>query len=74
MNDGFGWSFYGFFVMAALWCVVFNVWALRKNAQERRVAAMAARGSDPAEDRSPGAGDEASAAHDEAPGAGGDRT
>ena len=37
MSEGFGWSFYGFFVVAAAWCVVYFVWAVRKNAQEAGV-------------------------------------
>jgi len=28
---GFGWSFYGFFLFAALWIAAYFVWARRKN-------------------------------------------
>lgn len=31
MNDGFGWNFWGFFVLAAGWCVAYFVWAVRRN-------------------------------------------
>jgi hypothetical protein len=33
---GFGWSFYGFFVAAAAWLVLYFVWALRAAARDRR--------------------------------------
>ena len=36
MTPGFGWSFYGFFVVAAAWCVVYLAWALAKNRAEAR--------------------------------------
>lgn len=31
MSPGFGWSFYGFFVVAALWCLAYFAWAVWKN-------------------------------------------
>lgn len=27
--NGFGWSFYGFFIAAAVWIVAYFVWAVR---------------------------------------------
>ena len=32
---GFGWSFYGFFVAAALWIAGYFVWVLAVEARER---------------------------------------
>jgi hypothetical protein len=32
---GFGWSFYGFFVAAAVWLTLYFVWAWRAAAAER---------------------------------------
>jgi hypothetical protein len=32
---GFGWSFYGFFVGAALWLLLYFVWAIRAAARDR---------------------------------------
>ena len=32
---GFGWSFYGFFVAAAVWLVLYFVWAFRAAARDR---------------------------------------
>ncbi len=32
---GFGWSFYGFFLAAALWLLVYFVWASRAAARDR---------------------------------------
>jgi hypothetical protein len=31
---GFGWSFYGFFVAAGVWLVVYFVWAFKAVARE----------------------------------------
>jgi hypothetical protein len=28
--NGFGWSFYGFFIAAALWIAIYFVWAVRQ--------------------------------------------
>lgn len=36
MSDGFGWNFWGFFVLAAAWCVAYFVWAWWANRNERR--------------------------------------
>ena len=36
---GFGWSFYGFFVAAAVWLLLYFVWALRAAARDRERAA-----------------------------------
>ena len=33
---GFGWSFYGFFVLAAVWIVLYFAWVAYMDAQERR--------------------------------------
>lgn len=35
MAGGFGISFYGFFVFAAVWCVLYFAWALRANRRDR---------------------------------------
>lgn len=35
MSQGFGWSFYGFFVIAALWCLLYFAWAVWANRRER---------------------------------------
>lgn len=35
MSDGFGWSFWGFFVLAALWCAAYFVWAVWANRRDR---------------------------------------
>ena len=35
MNVGFGFSFYGFFVFAALWCVAYFAWAIWINKRDR---------------------------------------
>jgi hypothetical protein len=35
MSYGFGWNFYGFFVLAALWMVSYFAWALRAGARDR---------------------------------------
>jgi hypothetical protein len=32
---GFGWSFYGFFVAAAVWVALYFVWAWRAAARDR---------------------------------------
>ena len=32
---GFGWSFYGFFVAAAVWLVLYFVWAFEAAARDR---------------------------------------
>jgi hypothetical protein len=32
---GFGWSFYGFFVLAVLWLAAYFVWAARAAARDR---------------------------------------
>lgn len=34
MADGFGISFYGFFLFSALWCVAYFAWAVRANRRE----------------------------------------
>ena len=34
MNEGFGWSFYGFFVVAGAWCAAYFAWATWKNARD----------------------------------------
>ena len=31
---GFGWSFYGFFLVAALWVAAYFLWAWRKNKED----------------------------------------
>lgn len=36
MTGGFGWSFYGFFVLAVLWIVTYFAWAARAAARDRR--------------------------------------
>lgn len=33
---GFGWSFYGFFLAAVVWLVVYFAWAARAAARDRR--------------------------------------
>jgi len=33
---GFGWSFYGFFLSAAGWMVLYFIWALAAAARDRR--------------------------------------
>ncbi len=33
---GFGWSFYGFFVAAAAWLLLYFLWAFRASARDRR--------------------------------------
>jgi hypothetical protein len=33
---GFGWSFYGFFVAAVAWVVLYFVWALQVSARDRK--------------------------------------
>ena len=33
---GFGWSFYGFFIVAALWITCYFVWVLAAEARQRR--------------------------------------
>lgn len=33
---GFGWSFYGFFIVAALWIAAYFAWVLVMDARERR--------------------------------------
>jgi hypothetical protein len=33
---GFGWSFYGFFVAAAVWLLAYFLWAFSAAARERR--------------------------------------
>jgi hypothetical protein len=33
---GFGWSFYGFFVAAVVWLLLYFVWAARAAAHDRR--------------------------------------
>ncbi|HEY0876430.1 MAG TPA: hypothetical protein VGD94_23350 [Vicinamibacterales bacterium] len=35
MQAGFGWSFYGFFVCAALWLVLYFAWAAVADRRER---------------------------------------
>ena len=32
---GFGWSFYGFFVLAVLWLAAYFAWAVRAAARDR---------------------------------------
>jgi hypothetical protein len=32
---GFGWSFYGFFVLAAVWLATYFLWAARAAARDR---------------------------------------
>jgi hypothetical protein len=32
---GFGWSFYGFFVLAAVWLAIYFLWAARAAARDR---------------------------------------
>jgi hypothetical protein len=32
---GFGWSFYGFFIVAAVWLLLYFVWAMAADARER---------------------------------------
>lgn len=36
MTVGFGWSFYGFFVAAAVWLALYFVWSFRAAARDRR--------------------------------------
>jgi hypothetical protein len=33
---GFGWSFYGFFVAAVVWLVLYFAWAARAASRDRR--------------------------------------
>ena len=33
---GYGWSFYGFFLLAALWMAAYFAWSFRAAARERR--------------------------------------
>jgi hypothetical protein len=33
---GFGWSFYGFFVLAAVWLAAYFLWAVRAAARDRK--------------------------------------
>jgi hypothetical protein len=33
---GFGWSFYGFFIIATLWLLFYFAWAGREAARDRR--------------------------------------
>jgi hypothetical protein len=33
---GFGWSFYGFFLAAAVWLALYFVWAFTQAARDRR--------------------------------------
>ena len=35
-GPGFGWSFYGFFVAAAVWLALYFLWAWRAAARDRR--------------------------------------
>lgn len=35
MNDGFGWSFYGFFLAAAAWLAAYFLWAVRAARRDR---------------------------------------
>jgi hypothetical protein len=35
LRMGFGWSFYGFFVVAALWLLLYFVWTVAADARER---------------------------------------
>jgi hypothetical protein len=35
---GFGWSFYGFFIAAAVWMIVYFLWAWRAAARDERRA------------------------------------
>ncbi len=32
---GFGWSFYGFFVLAVVWLAIYFLWAARAAARDR---------------------------------------
>jgi len=32
---GFGWSFYGFFIAAGVWLILYFVWAFKAAARER---------------------------------------
>jgi hypothetical protein len=32
---GFGWSFYGFFVVAVLWLLAYSLWVAATDARER---------------------------------------
>ena len=36
MTMGFGWSFYGFFIAAALWIACYFVWVIALEAREGR--------------------------------------
>ena len=36
---GFGWSFYGFFIAAGVWLILYFVWAFKAAAGERRRSA-----------------------------------
>ena len=42
MSMGFGWSFYGFFVAAVAWMVLYFLWAARRPARRRARRAMTA--------------------------------
>jgi hypothetical protein len=33
---GFGWSFYGFFVLAGVWLAIYFLWAVRAAAHDRQ--------------------------------------
>ncbi len=35
MNDGFGWNFWAFFLVAGVWCVAYFVWAIWANRRDR---------------------------------------
>lgn len=35
MSSGLGWNFWGFFVVAALWCGGYFAWALWANRRDR---------------------------------------
>lgn len=34
MTGGFGWSFYGFFLFSAVWCLLYFLWALWANRRD----------------------------------------
>ena len=34
---GLGWNFWGFFLVAAVWCAAYFVWALRANRRDREI-------------------------------------
>jgi len=38
LEMGFGWSFYGFFALAAIWMALYFVWAVRRAARDRKHA------------------------------------